>query len=103
MTLLTAENFNKEVKGSELPVFIDFYADWCGPCRMAAPIVEQLSEELKGKVKVYKVNVDAEPELAQHFGIISIPTFMLIKDNKIVSRFSGLKNKQELKNIILSS
>ena len=70
---------------------------------MAAPIVEQLSEELKGKVKVYKVNVDAEPELAQHFGIISIPTFMLIKDNKIVSRFSGLKNKQELKNIILSS
>lgn len=95
----TAEDVKKETG----LILVDFYADWCGPCRMAAPIVEQLSEELKGKVKVYKVNVDAEPELAQHFGIISIPTFMLIKDNKIVSRFSGLKNKQELKNIILSS
>lgn len=101
--ILTKTNFNQTVNDNSKPVFIDFYADWCGPCKMAAPIIEQLSDELKDQAIVCKVNVDSEPELAQHFSISSIPTFVLIKDNKVVNKFSGLRNKQELKNIILNA
>lgn len=101
--ILTKSNYNEVVKESNLPVLIDFYADWCGPCKMAAPIVEQIAGELKDQAKVCKVNVDYESELAGAFGIVSIPTFVILKNNKIINRISGLRSKQELIKLITSA
>ena len=75
---ITAENFENEVLHSEKPVLLDFYADWCGPCKMMAPVVEECAKEYSGKVDFYKIDVDKEKELAQTFGIQSIPTFLFI-------------------------
>ena len=80
----TKDSFEKEVLESKEPVLIDFYADWCGPCKMMAPVVEKLAEKYEGKVKVGKVNSDDEPELAQMFQVMSIPNFVIIKDGKVV-------------------
>jgi thioredoxin len=85
----TKANFEKEVLESKEPVLIDFYADWCGPCKMMAPVVEKLAEKYEGKVKVGKVNSDDEPELAQMFQVMSIPNFVIIKDGKVVDRVIG--------------
>lgn len=100
---LTKTNFNSVVKDSNVPVLIDFYADWCGPCKLASPIIEQISEELEEKAKVCKVNVDNDTELAQTFGVASIPTFVIIKNNKVTKTITGLRNKQELKALLLNS
>ncbi len=100
---LTKNNYDDIVKDNKKPVLIDFYADWCGPCRMAAPIVEQLAKELGEQAVICKVNVDSQPELAQHFSVTSIPTFVLIKDNALIDKFTGLRNKQQLKDIVLSA
>ena len=80
---LTKNNFEAEVMQSRLPVLIDFWASWCGPCRMLAPVIEQIAEETAGSVKVGKVNVDEEPELAAAFQVASIPTLVVIRDGKI--------------------
>lgn len=85
----TKDSFEKEVLESKEPVLIDFYADWCGPCKMMAPVVEKLAEKYEGKVKVGKVNSDDEPELAQMFQVMSIPNFVIIKDGKVVDRVIG--------------
>ena len=85
----TKDSFEKEVLESKEPVLIDFYADWCGPCKMMAPVVEKLAEKYEGKVKVGKVNSDDEPELAQKFQVMSIPNFVIIKDGKVVDRVIG--------------
>ena len=85
----TKDSFEKEVLESKEPVLIDFYADWCGPCKMMAPVVEKLAEKYEGKVKVGKVNSDDEPELAQMFQVMSIPNFVIIKDVKVVDRVIG--------------
>ena len=85
----TKASFEKEVLESKEPVLIDFYADWCGPCKMMAPVVEKLAEKYEGKVKVGKVNSDDEPELAQMFQVMSIPNFVIIKDGKVVDRVIG--------------
>ncbi len=77
---LSNENFNKEVLNSEKPVLVDFWATWCGPCKMIAPIISEISEEFNNKVKVGKVNVDEEKELAIKYGISSIPTLVIFKD-----------------------
>jgi len=98
---LTKDNFNEVVKDSTVPVLIDFYADWCGPCRMAAPLVEQLSEEMGDKAKVCKVNVDHDAELAELFGVVSIPTFVTVKDNKVVKKMIGIRSKHDL-NMLLT-
>lgn len=100
---LTKKNFDQTMKETNKPVLIDFYADWCGPCRMVAPIVEQLAAELGDQAVICKVNIDNEPELAQQFSISSIPTFVVMKDNVIVNSFTGLRNKQQLKDIVLSA
>ena len=81
---ITRENFENEVMKSNIPVLIDFWAPWCGPCRMMGPIIEQLADEYEGKAKVGIVNVDEEGELSQAFGVMSIPTIVLIKDGKVV-------------------
>ena len=93
---ITSANFEEEVLKSELPVLVDFWAAWCGPCRMLAPAVAQIAAECEGQVKVGKVNVDEEPELAQRFGIMSIPTVLVFKDGKKVNQSIGLVPKDKL-------
>ena len=93
---ITRENFENEVMKSNIPVLIDFWAPWCGPCRMMGPIIEQLAEEYEGKAKVGKVNVDEEGELSQAFGVMSIPTIVLVKDGKVVRQAVGARRKAEV-------
>ena len=93
---ITRENFENEVMKSDIPVLIDFWAPWCGPCRMMGPIIEQIADEYEGKVKVGKVNVDEEGELSQAFGVMSIPTIVLVKDGKIVKQAVGARPKAEV-------
>ena len=93
---ITRENFENEVMKSDIPVLIDFWAPWCGPCRMMGPIIEQLAEEYEGKAKVGKVNVDEEGELSQAFGVMSIPTIVLVKDGKVVKQVVGARPKAEM-------
>ena len=92
----TDSNFEQEVLNSDLPVLVDFWAVWCGPCRMIAPIVEELSTEYEGKLKVGKVDVDNNPNVAASFGIRSIPTLLLFKDGKIVEQLVGAVPKQDI-------
>lgn len=94
---LTAENFESEVLKSDRPVLVDFWADWCGPCKMMGPVVGELAKELDGQVKVGKVNVDEEEEIAQKHGIMSIPTFILFKDGKAAAQTVGGQAKDALK------
>lgn len=93
---ITEKNFKEEVLLSEQPVLIDFWAPWCGPCRMVEPFIEQLANEYEGKVTVGKVNVDEEPELAQKFGVMSIPTIVLIQNGKVAKQVVGVRTKAEL-------
>ena len=92
----TTDNFEKEVLQSELPVLVDCYADWCGPGTMMAPIVEGLAQGYDGKVKVGKLNIDDEMEIAQQYRVMSIPTFILFKDGKAVETSVGAMSKDEL-------
>ncbi|MGI5896849.1 MAG: thioredoxin [Oscillospiraceae bacterium] len=98
---LNKNNFTGEVFDSPKPVLIDFLAPWCGPCRMLAPVVEELAEENAETFKFVKVNIDEEPELAERFGVYSIPTLMLVKDGEIVATSVGYKPKHELEEMIL--
>ena len=97
---LTDENFENEVLNSDKPCIVDFYADWCGPCKMMSPIIEEIAEELGEKVKVGKVNSDENMELAQKYGIMSIPTIMIIKNGKVTKTFVGVTSKEEIINEI---
>jgi thioredoxin 1 len=82
-------NFQEEVINSSIPVMVDFYADWCGPCKMMAPMVEKLSEEYEGRVKIGKINVDENPEATEQFQVMSIPTFLFVKDGQVVDTAVG--------------
>lgn len=99
---LTNQNFEEEVLKSELPVLVDFFATWCGPCKMIAPVIEDIAEKYKGKVKVVKLNVDEENELAMKYQIMSIPTLVLFKEGKVVSTKVGLSSKSEIEDMINS-
>lgn len=90
-TVLTKENFNAEVLDSDLPVLVDFWASWCGPCMMLAPTIEQIAKEYGDKYKVCKVNVDDEPDLAVKFGINTIPTLLVFKDGKLAETSVGVR------------
>lgn len=93
---VTAAQFEGEVLGSEVPVLVDFWAEWCGPCKAIGPSVEQLATEYAGKAKVYKVDVDAEGELAMKYGIMSIPALIVFKGGKEVDRMVGAAPKPQL-------
>ena len=98
--ILTEQNFEAEVLNSDLPVLVDFWAPWCGPCRMLAPAVAQIAEEYEGKAKVCKVNVDDARELAIRFGIASIPTVMVFKGGEEVNRSVGLIAKDAIAELV---
>lgn len=92
--------FQDEVINAGEPVLVDFWAEWCGPCRMMAPVVEQLAQDYSGRMKVAKLNVDSNPESAGNYGVMSIPTLILFKDGKAVERFVGFRSKQEMVRLI---
>jgi thioredoxin 1 len=93
---LTNETFDEEVGSSEVPLIVDFWAEWCGPCRMVAPVLEQIATENAGKVRLAKLNVDDAPAIAQRYSIMSIPTIMVFKDGVMKKRIVGAKGKGQL-------
>ena len=92
-----AANFKEEVLDSSLPVFVDFYADWCGPCKMMSPVIDKLAEEYEGKIKVGKVNVDENSDLAVRYGIMSIPNMVFFKNGEVADRVVGAIPKPAMK------
>jgi thioredoxin 1 len=100
---LTDDNFKSEVMDSELPVLVDFWAPWCGPCKMIGPVVEELAKEFDKKLKVGKINIDDNPKAATQHGIMSIPTLMFFKNGKIMEQVVGALSRQELKKKILNN
>jgi thioredoxin 1 len=97
---LTKANFEKEVLSSSIPVVVDFWAEWCPPCRMIAPLLDQLADEYNGKVKFSKVNVDEEPDLATQYNVMNIPTLIFFKDGIPQDKIVGAVPKQRIKDVI---
>ncbi len=97
---ITDKNFEAEILNSSIPALVDFWASWCGPCKMIAPVIEEIAAEYSSRLKVGKVNTDENPNLCARFTIISIPTLMIFKDKKAVQTLVGFRSKAELKKTI---
>ena len=97
---VTSENYESEVLKSEKTVLIDFYADWCGPCKMMSPVIDEIAEEMKENVKVGKVNVDENQDLVMEYGVMSIPTIVVLKNGEVQKTFVGVTDKEEIKNAL---
>ena len=96
VTKLNAQSFDQEVLHSDKPVLVDFYADWCGPCKMMAPVVEEIAEETEGQVLVCKLNVDQAMDIAQKYKVVSIPTFLIFKGGQLTDRVIGATDTEDL-------
>jgi thioredoxin 1 len=94
---LTQENFQTEVLNSAKPILVDFWAEWCGPCKMIAPVLDELAQEYDGKVRIGKVDIDSHQQLAAQYGITAIPTLLLFQGGQVVHQMRGAKSKRELK------
>lgn len=96
VTSVTVDSFDETITNSQTPVLVDFWAQWCGPCKMIAPVLDEISSEIPDKLKIVKVNVDENPDLARRFEVMSIPTLIVFKDGDIAKRLVGAKNKNAL-------
>ncbi len=94
--VFTTQNFESEVLNSDKPVLVDFFADWCGPCKMMAPVIEELAELYDGKAKVGKLNVDSNEEIAMKYGVMSIPTILVIKNGQVEAKMVGVQKRETL-------
>ena len=99
---ITSENFEQEVINADKMVVVDFYADWCGPCKMMAPIIEEIAKELEGKAKVGKINIDDNQNLAVEYQVMSIPTIAIFMQGKVIQSFVGVTDKQEILDAVIS-
>mgnify|MGYP005767315233 CR=1 FL=1 len=97
---LNEKNFEEEVLKSDKTILIDFWASWCGPCKMMSPVVDEIAEEMNGTVKVCKINIDEEQNLAVKYNVMSIPTFVVIKAGKEIGRTIGVQDKEEIKKLL---
>lgn len=102
MSVITVnnENFEKEVLQSRMPVLLDFWATWCGPCRMMSPVVDEIAESMNTSIKVGKINIDECPNLAEKYGVMSIPTFVVLKNGVEAGRTVGVQSKEEITKLI---
>lgn len=100
MLTFSDQNFDQKALQSVQPVLVDFFAEWCGPCKMLGPIVETLAKEYEGKIKIAKLDVDKSPQTAQKYNVMGVPTIIIFKKGKEVKRHIGLASKQQLKEII---
>ena len=100
MEIVKQDNFDEKVLKSDLPVLIDFWAEWCGPCRMVAPVVEQLAKNYEGKAVIGKVNVDEERALAQKYRVFSIPTLFIFKDGQVVDQLVGARPYDDIAKVL---
>lgn len=98
--IVTEDNFSDEIFNSSIPVLVDFWASWCAPCKSIAPVLEQVSNELSGKVKVAKINVNDEPDLAHKYRISSIPTMLLFRNGKVTDSFVGALSKEQIVGLV---
>ena len=98
ITALTQMTFDEEVGAADVPVVVDFWAEWCGPCRMVVPVLEQIASEHQGKIRIHKLNVDDAPDVARRYEIMSIPTLLIFKDGVLKKRLIGAKGKGQLMN-----